>query len=490
MNTLSRLKNHPLAVVFVASLLLSLISLAGLVGPNRDGMLYIETASIFNEEGLAAAKANFDWVFLPVAIALFSRLSGLETELAGYVLNAFLLAGAAASLVAITRRQFPEATTAAVFVVIALPGLNEYRFDLIRENGYWFLCLLAVAAALRWRERRTWMNALLPQLCFCGAALFRVEAIVFLPALALWGLTSEAPDRGARFRHAVQLSSLTLLAAAVLGPYVLLHGVELARRLAEYLAAVDPSAEKTKFAAATTALAAALPTYSADEVGSILFFGLLSIIPAKWLEMLGIFLIPLAYALRPSRFRERLAAWSLSGYLFFTYLLVLTAFVTYQLFLTGRYVSFLAILTLPLIAIGLHDLVSRWPRLKWPVIALCVVLALSHVVSLSKDKKTQFREAGQWLASQPQMQESIYLDSPRTGYYAGKAYRKLRHLSLKRAQIEEAARNGQFTYYVFEVRRKDKELEPWIASLGLREIQRFSNRTGDAVVIFQRTPKP
>lgn len=488
MNLLSTLKTRPLTVVFIASLLLSLISLAGLVGPNRDGMLYVETANIFNEEGLAAAKANFDWVFLPIAIALFSRLSGLETELAGYVLNAFLLAGAAASLVAITRRQFPAATTAAVFAVIALPGLNEYRFDLIRENGYWFLCLLAVVAALRWRDNRTWTNALLPQLCLGGAALFRVEAIVFLPALALWSLTVEAPGARGRLRHAAQLSSLTLLAAAVVGPYLLLHGVELARRLTEYLAAVDPAAEKTKFAAATTALATALPTYSADEVNSILLFGLLSIIPIKWLEMLGIFLIPLAYALRPSRFRERLAAWSLSGYLFVTYLLVLTAFVTYQLFLTGRYVSFLAILTLPLIAVGLHDLVTRWPRLKWPVIALCVLLALSHVISLSKDKKTQFREAGQWLASQPQMQESIYLDSPRTGYYAGKTYRKLRHLSLTREQIEEAARNGQFTYYVFEVRRKDKALEPWIASLGLREIQRFSNQTGDAVVIFQRPP--
>lgn len=490
MNTLTSFKRHPLAVVFIASLLLSLISLASLVGPNRDGMLYIETANIFNDEGLAAAKANFDWVFLPVAIALFSRLSGLETEVAGYVLNAFLLAGAAACLVAITRRQFSKATTAAIFVAVALPGLNDYRFDLIRENGYWFLCLLAVVAALRWRDNMTWAKALLPQLCLGGAALFRVEAIAFLPVLALWGLTNGAPDKGARIRHALQLSSLTLLAAAVVGPYLMLNGVELARRLVEYLAAVDPSAEKAKFAAATTTLAAVLPTYSADEVSSILFFGLVSIIPAKWLEMLGIFFIPLAYALRPTHFRERLTAWGICGYLFLTYLLVLTAFVTYQLFLTGRYVSFLAILTLPLIAIGLHDLVTRWPRLKWTVIALCVVLALSHVVSLSKDKKTQFREAGLWLASQTQMQESIYLDSPRTGYYAGKAYRKLRHISLKREQIEEAVSADQYMYYVFEVRRKDKQLEPWITSLGLREIQRFSNRTGDAVVIYQRAPKP
>ncbi|PKO34139.1 MAG: hypothetical protein CVU34_08980 [Betaproteobacteria bacterium HGW-Betaproteobacteria-7] len=479
---------HPLSIVFVASLLLSLISLAGMVGPNRDGMLYIETANIFNEEGWTAAKANFDWVFFPIAIALFSRLTGLEAELAGYVLNALLLAGAAASLVAITRRQFPEATTAAIFVALALPGLNEYRFDLIRENGYWLLCLLAVVAALRWQKNRTWSSALLPQFCLGGAALFRVEAVAFLPALFLWGLMLNAPSWKDRLRNAAQLNSLALLGAIASGPFLLVQGFEFTHRLSEYLTAANPFVAKTKFATATQALAAALPSYSVDEVTSILFFGLFSIIPVKWLDMLGIFVIPLAYALRPAQFRDRLATWNLMGYLLLIYTLVLTAFVTYQLFLTGRYVSFLATLTLPLVAVGVHELVTRWPRLKWPVIMLCIVLALSHVISLSKDKKTQFREAGQWLASQAQMHERIYLDSPRTGYYAGKAYRKLRHQSLTPEQIEEAARTGRFEYYVFEIRRKDKDRETWVSSMDLQEIQRFRNQSGDAVVVFQRSP--
>jgi len=491
MSLLSTLKTRPLTVVFIASLLLSLISLAGLVGPNRDGMLYVETANIFNEEGLAAAKANFDPVFFPVLISLFSRVSGLETELAGYVLNALLLAGACASAVALTRKLFPEATGFAILATLALPALNEYRFDLIRENGYWFLCLLALVAALRWRESPSWRNALLPQICLFGAALFRAEAVAYFVAFFVWAALHAPGTPAQRLLHALRLNSLAILGGLLGILFLLANGDGFSHRFAHYVADGSPLAENAKFAMVSAALAnGLLPAFSADEASRILWVGLLSTIPFKWMELSGILLLPLAYGLRRSVFEDRLSRWRICAAFLLVYLAILTVFITYQLFLTGRYVSFLAILTLPLIAVGLHDLVTRWPRLKWPVIALCVLLALSHVISLSKDKKTQFREAGQWLASQPQLQESIYLDSPRTGYYAGKTYRKLRHLSLTREQIEEAARNGQFTYYVFEVRRKDKALEPWIASLGLREIQRFSNQTGDAVVIFQRPPTP
>lgn len=492
MNLLSTLKTRPLVVVFIASLLLSLISLAGLVGPNRDGMLYVETANIFNEEGLAAAKANFDPVFFPVLIALFSRATGLETELAGYALNALLLAGACASAVALTRKLFPEATELAILAALALPALNEYRFDLIRENGYWLLCLLALLTTLRWREQPSWRNALVTQVCLFGAVCFRAEAVAYFLALFIWAALSTPGDYRQRLRNALQLNSLAVLGGLIGILLLLVNGDEFSHRFAHYVAdGGSPFSENAKFAVVANALAnGLLPAFSADEARRILWVGVLSIIPFKWIELTGILLLPLAYGLRRSVAQERLRHWQICGAFLLVYLAILMVFVTYQLFLTGRYVSLLAILTLPLIAVGLHDLLARWPRLKWPVIALCVLLALSHVVSLSKDKKTQFREAGQWLAAQPQMQESIYLDSPRTGYYAGKAYRKLRHLSLTREQIEEAARNGQFTYFVFEVRRKDKELEPWVTSLGLREIQRFSNRTGDAVVIFQRAPTP
>jgi hypothetical protein len=482
---LAELQSQPLAVVFVASLLLSLISMLSMVGPNRDGMLYIETANIFNEEGLAAASTNFDWIFFPVIIGLFSRISGLEAELAGYVLNALLLAGAATCLVAITRRQFPAATTIAILVVLALPGFNTYRFDLIRENGFWLFSLLAVLAALRWREEQTWANGLLPQLCLAAAALFRVESIAFLPALLIWSLTLTSPSPRASLRNAAQMGSLALIAVVLGIPLLLASGYEFTHRLNEYLTAINPFAEKAQFQAAVQALTPALPVYSADEARSIMFFGLLSIIPAKWLDMTGIFLIPLAYALRPGKFREHLADWMPLAYLFLAYLLLLAAFLSHLLFLTGRYVSFLAILTMPLIAAGLHEMLQRRPRLRWPVIGLCLLLALSHVTSLSNDQKTQFRDAGHWLAQQP-IQDETYLESPRTAYYAGKQYRRLRHQRLTREQITEAVGDGRYNYYVFEIRRHDLEHERWITSLGLQEIQRFKNQQGDAVVIFQR----
>jgi hypothetical protein len=89
-----------------------------------------------------------------VAISYFTKFTGLGYEDSAYALCALFIAGACATLVRITRRQFDDhAAWCACLVALAIPAFNGYREFLIREFGFWFFCLLAILAALRRHSR-------------------------------------------------------------------------------------------------------------------------------------------------------------------------------------------------------------------------------------------------------------------------------------------------------------------------------------------------
>ncbi|MBK8524401.1 MAG: hypothetical protein IPL58_09980 [Betaproteobacteria bacterium] len=161
---------NPVATALAGSLLLSLVARLGST-INRDGMLYINTAQAFLDGGFAAAKASFAWPFLSIGIALVSKLTGLGLENAGYLLNALFMAGACALMVACVVRRAPELAWWSCLTVLALPGFNEYRNELLREFGCWFFVMLACWLALRWEEKPSWPGAVAIQLSVGTAAL-------------------------------------------------------------------------------------------------------------------------------------------------------------------------------------------------------------------------------------------------------------------------------------------------------------------------------
>jgi len=484
----SRLKDlastiPPAWIAFFASLALSIIAILGTGEPNRDGMLYIETARLFSEGGLAAARANFDWFFFPIIIACMSKISGLGYETAGYLFNALLLASVCATLVRITEEFDQRAAWSACLVALALPAINHYRDFLIREFGFWLFCLLAILFALRWARRPNWAGGLIVQACLGAASLFRVEAAAFFAALALWQMLDTGSWRQ-RLRRVSMLVWLPLFGGLLLAALMAAGGVDLGSRISTYAAAANPVALLAKFKLAANQFAGAvLSHYSKEEATSILFFGLFSMIPKKFMEMSGVFIIPLLYFFWNDSPRRRVAGWQPLGWFFTVYCIVLTAFLMTSLFLSARYVAFLAILTVPLIAIGLNGLANRLPRWRYAIVGIVLLLALANVVSLSP-KKTQYREAGQWVAANSLSVWTTYIDDSSTGYYAGPAH-YWENRSRVGLNVEQAIAKRQFEYYVFELSRRDAQKADWIASLNLDEIRRFKNTRGDAVLILK-----
>src|SRR5690606_2058032 len=152
---------------------------------NRDGMLYTETARIFIEQGLDAALNSFDWLAYPALIGIFGYLTGLPYEAAGHVLGALLLAGACAIMVKQVQVFMPGQGWLACLIVLSIPAMNSGRDEILREDGYWLFMLLSFWLATRAPTRGQLLNLLAPSVALGCAALFRVEAAAFYPALVL-----------------------------------------------------------------------------------------------------------------------------------------------------------------------------------------------------------------------------------------------------------------------------------------------------------------
>ncbi|MCC6657717.1 MAG: glycosyltransferase family 39 protein [Rhodocyclaceae bacterium] len=473
----------PVRAAFLGSLLLSAVAVWNTPVLNRDGMFYVEWAREIAGHGIEGAGQNgLLLALLPAAIAAGSALTGLGHETAAHLLNALFMAGACGLLVAIVRRRLPEAAWVACLVVLAMPGYNEYRGQVLREYGLWFFGLLALWLAVRWEETGRWREALACQAALFAAALFRIEALAYFPALMLWQLL--AAPAGTRLRRALMIGCLPLAGAAVAGLLFASGLAAVPHRLAYLSQAFNPLAKLHAFNDVAGRMSDLLfgHKYTREEAAYVLFFGLLTIIPVKFLKMSGVLVVPMAYAFAGRRLRAALAPWQPLGWIFLAHALALAAYVTYQYFLVGRYVAMLNLLAVPFAAAGLAALMRRFPRWRGLMVALALLTLLANVVSFSP-KSTQIVEAGKWLAVNVKDPSRVYVDNPRVGFYGGLGYVRSGLLRHEVPTHAEAFAQKRFDLFVLDVPRKDGEAERWLSANGFRVVQRFANRAGDAVIV-------
>lgn len=469
-------QSNPARSAFLASLLLSLIAWLGST-VNRDGVLYLQAAQAFLDGGFAAAKSVFPWPFFSILIAVTSRLTGLGLEASGYLLNALFMAGTCALMTTCVHREKPALTWLALLTVLALPGLNEYRNELLREFGCWFFIMLAFWLALQWQPRPTWRLALATQAALLAAALFRPEALTLYAALVLWQLTDSGNQR---WRRVAMIGALPILGAASLVTLLLTNQLVDSRLGSEF-----SRLSTARFDAKADILAGALLDYARGNSRAILFFGSLALIPIKLIQKFSLFLVPLAFFLttrkdyRPSPF-ERLLLCAIT-----VHLLVLSVFVTDLQFLAGRYVAPILLFSTPFVAAGLQYILANKPRLLWLIPAVIVIIALTNVVSTGPGKG-HFVDAGRWLAENARP-EQVYIDSKRTAYYAG--WEKLPLAERNRRDlVTRAVTEGTHVLFVLEVSKKDPPWSPDLERIGLEIVQRFDQRNGDAVIIARPRP--
>lgn len=467
------LRIGPVRIVFLASLLLSLSAVqTGSI--NRDGMLYVVTARAYLEGGMMAAFQAYPWPFMSIFMAWVAQVSGLGIETAGYLLGTLFMAGTYALLIDCAKRMFPEAIWYIVLVLLALPGLNSLRDELLREFGCWFFIFLTVWLALRWSDAPRWSGALALQGALVLSALFRPEALMLFPGLILWQWFSAEPEQ--RLRRVVMIGSLPALGLFVLIALLAAHQLEFSR-----LAIDIQRLGFANFQEKVDGLKELLPLQGREEAGRILFFGLLATVPLKVLAKMNLFALPLLYAFAGQSSWRLLARCSVFAWLFLAYLLALWIYVVDMQILTGRYVALLLLFAAPLTGVGFYRFIGRYPRWKAALVGLAVLIMLGKSVSLSNGK-AHYAEAGAWLAKNIDSTSRIYAESGRAAYYAGWNIRQLPS-PMRRWEAEANIERQAYDWVVLEVHKNAEPLDDWLERMGLREVQRFDSSDEGGVII-------
>ncbi|VVP70399.1 hypothetical protein PS906_01874 [Pseudomonas fluorescens] len=468
---------YPVWLAFFGSLLLSLIAVMGTVTVGRDAALYIDVAQQVTEQGPDVAWAAFDWPWFSLLLAATHSILRLPLELSAYLWCGLFFAGTSALMVDCVRQRSPDITRWACLVMLAMPAVNAFRNDIIRECGFWFFCTLALWLALRWHARGGWLRAAFIHMVIVAAALFRLEALLLIPALALWQLPGLwSSSRRLSFFQFSLLPVLGLLVVSV-------TGVLLSARVVLYLDMIEPHGVFASFQMLCDQFANSLINkYSQDEAGRIIFFGILATMTITFVKLMGPFAVP--FILRRNwgvlgiYWRDyRPFAWAA-----LLYLVVLVLFFIKQQFMNARYMSFLNLLFVPVLAMGLAAFAREFPRLGKGLVVLALLVMLSNVISTGAGK-THYIEAGRWMSAHVESDAPTYFTDGRISYYAGRGYVMP---VLTQEEAISPAHAGDYRYFVIEAKGDEPWLNEWLAAHKLRILEHFANRKGATVVVIGR----
>jgi uncharacterized Tic20 family protein len=468
---------HPVRLAFWSSLLLSLIAVIGTATVGRDAALYIDIAQQVTVHGPSVAWNTFDWPWFSLFLAGTHLTLRLPLELSAYLWCGLFLAGTCALMVDCIRQRSPDIARWACLVMLAMPAVNSFRNDIIREYGFWFFCTLALWLALRWQERGGWLRAALIHLAIVAAMFFRLEAVLLFFALGLWQLPNLwSSTQRTRFMQFALLPALGLVA-------VLVSGVLLAPRLMLYLDMVTPGNVFASFHRLSEQFGNSLVNkYSRDEAGRIIFFGILATLSISFVKLMGPFAVP--FVLRRN--------WSVLGTYWrdyrpfaltaLLYSVVLVLFFLKEQFMNTRYLSFLNLLFVPVLAMGLAAFARQFPRWGKALVVVGLLVMLSNVISLGAGK-THYVEAGHWMADHIESGEPAYFEDGRISYYAGRGY-ALPLLTREEAMSPQHV--GEYRYFLIDAKQGDPWLSAWLAEHKLRILAQFANRKGATVLVIGR----
>ncbi len=467
-------------LAFVGSLLLSCIALLGVDVLARDAAFYMDISQQVAQHGLSRGWANFDWPWFTFLLAGTHVLFRLPMETAAHLWGALFLAGTCALMVDCVRQRAPKAAYWACLVVLAMPAVNQFRDDIIREFGFWFFCTLALWLTMRWSDRGGWWQAIAVHAAIFLGALFRLEAVVLYPAMLLWQLPGLRYAAGRR--AFAQLFWLPVLALIGLLVVVFVAHVQI-RRLDIYIDMLRPGTLFGAFNQLSRQFADSLIyKYSADEAGRIIFFGLVASLVIKFISLMGPFSLPFLQARQWRAFALYWRDFRLAAWIALAYLAVLMIFYVRMQFLNGRYLSELNLLTVPLYALLLTAFAQACPRLAKCLAGVGLLVMLSNVLSLGA-AKTQYFQAAHWVAEHTAPDAAIYYEDGRVSYYAKRGYTLP---VLAREQAMAAPASQRYQYFVLDADQDEPWLQTWLADNHMQVLARFANRKHAAMVVIGR----
>jgi hypothetical protein len=475
------IKGSPLVVTFMLSIALSLVSLSYRASMNPDGMVHIMAGRIFIEEGFYEALKFFDWPFFSILIGVVAKTLFISYEAAGRLLNIIMLSGSCILLVKITQRYVPNSAWLACLVVLALPGLNENRHEVMREDGAWFFLILAIWLAIRTPKQIHIANAAGPSIALFFAFLFRAEFAAFYPPLILWQWYALKNQRTAK--NSLKLFILPITISIIAISYILLNLDEL-KRISNFIQYINPEAINSDFKKKAELVAKHImqPKWGEPGKESVLAWGLIGYAFNSFIENCYALTIPLIigsyYNIKNNQ------GFGPFGILFITFSIIILIFTFRHYFISDRYSAPLAILCIPLITFGMSRLYDQRRLAAHLVTALLILNVFDNIISTG-DQATHITRAGHWLKEHQIPEQETYIDYARIAYHADWVKYNFKFDKPNQTRRDRAYNDPKIRYITLWRHQSDEELK-WLVGKDLQLLAEFTNSRGRKVLILKK----
>jgi hypothetical protein len=408
----------------LASLLLSLQAVYFDDIINRDGIMYLQMSEAYLSGGIVAAKAIYDWPVFSILIAWLHQLTSLPIESCGFILNSFLFVVLTDALVLISRLLVTsqrQLSIAAILILCFIP-INEYRDFILRDPGYWAFSSLALYQFMLFAISPSFKTATLWQVFIMVAILFRIEGVVILSALPLCLLFINPIFSG--FQQFLQALYLAI-AACVFGllsfAFQANHSDAFGKleSLSSYLTLDKHLQLLDKYSLIIEQQI--LNQFSDDYASLILISGLSIMLLYKLLKMFSLSYIIIYFVTSSNGFTNtRTRLQKLLLYFLLLNILILTAFLFKEYFISSRYTVLaligLLLLVMPRLCHGIEQLWLDKRNLLLSLVGFCLFYNIADATTLSSSK-TYIKETALWAAHHLPTDSLVITDDEFLLYY-------------------------------------------------------------------------
>ena len=451
--------SKPLQATFVLSTLLSLIAILGVVVIGRDGAFYINIAQQVNDNGIKVAFNIFSWPWFSILLAYTYKITGLAYETIAYLYSTGFMVGTSLLIVSIVKKHNPSAVWWAVLLVLSVPVFNSFRYDIVRDSGYWFFCILTLWFVLKSIEI-TWFKGFLIQVSVLAAVLFRFEAFFLFPVIAFYMLFLNS-DLAFKYRVLGFLKCFSMLILVVLLSLVFaIYGDLLNQpRIARQISLIDPTKIYTSFNQTSDILArTALVKWSYSDAPVILFFGILFALLLRLFTYAGISSLLVFSKRARSSFLNSFYRYRLLAIAALAYFSILMIFFIQHKYINSRYSSLFILLIIPFLSVMAADFFKDKKRLAYVFIFISIIMSLSNVISISK-RNYHYLEAAEWIKKNTNKKDEIYYSDARIQYYSGRGYSKYPDIGLENINDKKFLK---YKYFVIDSNLSVDELNSFI----------------------------
>ena len=443
---------------------------------NRDGVLYLQTAQVFDEAGFSASAKVYRWPFYSIAIAWIHSLTSLSYENSAHLLNTLFLL----ILVDAFVRLYWELHSNVKYwwmpavVILAYTGLNDYRPMIIRDWGYWaflFQALLYFIKAYKYEQLKAYI---LWQIAIVLAFLFRIEALVFMMLLPFVFLIKKKSIGS--FIH----SGFLLLIPFSIVLSLMLTGYK-GGRLTEIFSYLDVGSYWDVFVKYAYSVAKiALRHHAEDNAVLFVSSGLLSVLIVKTIKKIGLGYLAIMVTgwFRYKNIKE--FNFSFVNWMIAISFLVFIVYFFRSKVIAGRYTIQITLFFLLYVTYYSELIFEELRLLERPVLLalfgggffINLVVGIQH----SASNKLYIKTMGEWVENNIADSARVTTNDARLYYYSGGILKKN---MIKRYRLKNN------DYALLKIKDGNKQYDKLINKGRLELVHSVEGRSKDKAVLFK-----